>query len=72
VFERSIRTVANLPCDILLSPHPGFFGMARKLDRLRNGDSDAFAEPGVCGRYAAAAEMSLRARVAQEERAAAP
>ena len=65
-FERSIRKVGNLRCDILLSPHSGFFGMRDKAQRLREGDTDAFIDAGACRGYAAAAAARLKSRVAQE------
>jgi metallo-beta-lactamase class B len=68
-FENSIRTVADLPCDILLSPHSGFFGMRDKLQRLREGQADVFLNPGACRAYAGAAADRLEQRVAQERAA---
>jgi metallo-beta-lactamase class B len=65
-FEESIRTVADLPCDILLSPHSGFFGMVDKLQQRREGHADAFIDVGACRNYAAAAAERLERRVAQE------
>jgi metallo-beta-lactamase class B len=68
-FERSIRTVAELPCDILLSPHPGFFGMQDKLRARSAGETDVFVNANACGAYASAAQTRLEQRIA-EERAA--
>ena len=65
-FRRSIRTIEALPCDILLSPHSGFFGMAGKLQRQSEGQSDAFVDPTACRRYAAAASARLDQRIATE------
>jgi metallo-beta-lactamase class B len=65
-FERSIRKVGSLRCDILLSPHSGFFGMRDKLQQLHEGRADAFIDARACRGYAAAAAARLAARVAQE------
>jgi metallo-beta-lactamase class B len=65
-FERSIRRVGSLRCDILLSPHSGFFGMRDKFRQLHEGRADAFIDPRACRGYAAAATARLEARVAQE------
>jgi metallo-beta-lactamase class B len=65
-FERSIRTVETLPCDVLLSPHPGFFGMQAKLRRRSAGETDAFVDPNACRAYAGAARTSLEQRIARE------
>jgi metallo-beta-lactamase class B len=66
MFEESIRTVAELRCDILLSPHSGFFGMVDKLERRHEGHADAFVDASACRRYADAAAQRLEGRVAQE------
>jgi metallo-beta-lactamase class B len=65
-FERTISTVEELPCDILLSPHPGFFGMQQKLDRLDAGDADVFVDRNACRAYAGAARTALAQRIATE------
>lgn len=65
-FRRSIRTVEALPCDILLSPHSDFFGMADKLRRRGEGQSDVFVDPTACRRYVAAASARLDRRIATE------
>ena len=65
-FSRSIRIVEALPCDILLSPHPGFFGMQDKLRRQNAGESDVFVDPNACREYAGAARTRLEQRIAQE------
>jgi metallo-beta-lactamase class B len=65
-FERSIRKVGNLRCDVLLSPHSGFFGMRDKFRQLHEGQADAFIDPRACRGYAAAASARLEGRVAQE------
>lgn len=66
-FEQSIHTVEMLPCDILLSPHPGFFGMQEKLQRKAAGENDAFVDPNACRAYAGAARARLAQRIMEEE-----
>lgn len=68
-YERSIRTVEALPCDILLSPHPGFFGMQTKLGRRKAGGADVFIDPNACRAYAGAARNNLARRLAEERTA---
>jgi metallo-beta-lactamase class B len=65
-FQRSIRAVEALPCDILLSPHPGFFGMQEKVRRRAAGEADVFITPNACRAYASAAQARLEQRLAQE------
>ena len=70
-FRKSIATVAALPCDILLTPHPDASEFWR---RVRHGKSGAGApqliDGGACRRYAASAREGLRARLVQEQSAA--
>jgi metallo-beta-lactamase class B len=68
-FEQSIREVESLPCDVLLSPHPGFFAMQEKAKRQAAGDVDAFVSPNECRGYAGAARTRLEQRLAQERAA---
>lgn len=65
-FQKGIRTAEMLPCDILLSPHPGFFGMQSRLKRKAAGDADAFVEPNACRAYAEAARARLEQRIKEE------
>lgn len=69
-FERSIETVETLPCDILLSPHPGFFGMQEKLRRQQAGETGVFVDANACRAYAGAARERFRERLAREQAAA--
>jgi metallo-beta-lactamase class B len=65
-FRETLRTVENLPCDILLSPHPGFFDLQGKLQRQEAGVVDAFIAPGECRAYAESARARLEKRLADE------
>jgi metallo-beta-lactamase class B len=66
-FYKSFATLEALPCDILLSAHPGFSGT---LDKLKARDSgaqpNAFVDPQSCRKYVAAARAGLKKRIAQE------
>jgi metallo-beta-lactamase class B len=66
VFRRSIATVGRLPCDILLSVHPGFSEMDGKLRRRRERRPDPFIDSQACRAYAADATRRLGARIAEE------
>ncbi|HTB76593.1 MAG TPA: subclass B3 metallo-beta-lactamase [Polyangiaceae bacterium] len=72
-FRRSISTVGNLPCDILLAVHPSFAGMEDKLKRRREQPgSEPFVDPKACRTYAADAAKRLDQRIAEEEKPPAP
>lgn len=70
-FRKSIETVAELPCGILLTPHPEAFDLdARLARRAASPDANAFVDPGACRRYAEGARQRLDKRVAEERTAA--
>ena len=62
-FERSLDTVAGLPCDVLLTPHPAASNL---LARLR-GDAP-LADAGACKAFSANARANLAARLANERK----
>lgn len=70
-LRASIALVAALPCDLLVSAHPGFSGLfdklaAREADPARN----ALLDPGACAAYSAGGEEWLRRRLESEAGAA--
>jgi metallo-beta-lactamase class B len=66
-FRRSFATVAGLPCDILITPHPEASGFMQKIAaRDREHSSAALIDTGACRSYAAAAEPRFEERLAQE------
>jgi metallo-beta-lactamase class B len=67
-FRSSIARVEQLPCDILLSVHPGSSGAADKLKRRQaNPAANPFVDSGACRTYAAEARVRLNTRVADEK-----
>ena len=65
-FRASINRIGALPCDIVISVHPGFTNLAGKLkQRLQNPASDPFIDRG-CSAYAGDAGRRLDVRLAQE------
>lgn len=67
-FRKAIATVAGLPCDILLTPHPDASGFWEKVAR-RKSDHDAapLIDRNACRDYALSATKRLDARLAQEQ-----
>ncbi len=61
-FRHSIAVVEQLPCDILLTPHPD---ASKTFERQARG-ADAFVDGGACRAYAAQARTGLDRRVAEE------
>ncbi len=68
-FRASIRTVAGLPCDIMVSTHPSASNMDEKLKKratMKAGDADPFIQPDACRVLADGAMKALDARVKTE------
>ena len=60
--RQSAAVIAGLDCDILLAPHPSFFGMHDKLERGR----EAFIDDQACRQYAERMLGLLERRLAEE------
>jgi metallo-beta-lactamase class B len=70
-FARSITRVEQLPCDILVAPHPSATGLPAKLARLKSDSAtNPFIDPGACRVYAAGARKRLDERLAEEKKVA--
>jgi len=68
-FRRSITTIGELPCDVLLTGHLGLSGLEGKLRRWREHPTDnPFVDPQACRAYAADAARRLDERVASERK----
>lgn len=65
-LRNSIRTVAALPCDILVSAHPELSDLFERLSNRESGNQDALIDASACSRYAEAAQQRLDARLDQE------
>jgi len=69
-FRKTFATVAALPCDVLLTPHPdasGFWGKVAK--RKSPTDMAPLVDANACRDYAGAAAKDLDARLARERAA---
>ena len=61
-FRKSIATVASLPCDIVLAPHPNLIRFEAKAA------AKSFVDPQGCREYAAQAKKTLDERLASEQK----
>lgn len=68
IFERGLDVIGSLPCDILLTPHPGASDLWSRIDARDAGDPDALFDSTACARYAESARQRLATRL-QRERA---
>jgi metallo-beta-lactamase class B len=70
-LRRSINRLGELPCDVMVSTHPGFTQIDDKLKRraqMKAGDPDPFIDSNLCKAYAATAMKGLDARLAEEKK----
>jgi metallo-beta-lactamase class B len=69
LFRKSITTVGELPCDIMITTHPMATDLAGKLKkRAEKPAADPFIDPQACRVLAANAMKVLDARVAEEQK----
>jgi metallo-beta-lactamase class B len=68
-FRKSIATVGELPCDIMITTHPMATDLAGKLKKRAGKPAvDPFIDPQACRVLAANAMKALDARVAEEQK----
>ncbi|MBU0912755.1 MAG: subclass B3 metallo-beta-lactamase [Gammaproteobacteria bacterium] len=65
-FRTALNQISQLPCDILLTPHPGASAM---WQRLGPDPSQPLVNPNGCRDYAAKASLKLDKRLAEESSA---
>ena len=67
-FEKSFTALEAIPCDILLTPHPGFSGTLDRLEaREKGGKADAFIDTNACKKLAQDSRQGLAKRIAKEK-----
>ncbi len=66
-FEKSFAVLENLPCDILLTPHPDASNFWQRIEARDEGKADALIDPTACRRYAQTARAGLKARLEREK-----
>jgi len=69
-FETSFAFLENVPCDILLTPHPELSGLWEHIAaRERGVTPDPMVDTNACRRLAEHAREQLRQRIAEEQSA---
>jgi len=66
ILRATIARIEQLPCDIIVSTHPGATSLSQRLKHRESGGTDAFVNPDGCRTYAATARINLERRIAQE------
>lgn len=65
-FAHSFAVLDSLPCDMLLTPHPGASQFWERIAARDSGDANALFASGQCRAYAATGRRAVAARVAKE------
>jgi metallo-beta-lactamase class B len=65
-FAHSFALLDSLPCDLLLTPHPGASNFWERIAARDSGNADALFAPGQCAAYAARGRRAVATRVAKE------
>lgn len=60
--REGLKRIEELPCDILVTPHPGASDLFARISARK-----PLGDPDACQRYAAAAQERFAARLAKEE-----
>jgi metallo-beta-lactamase class B len=67
-FRRGLKRIADLPCDILMTPHPDASDLDGRLARRdTQKQADAFVDAQSCRAYAAVGTQRLDQRIADEK-----
>lgn len=65
-FERGFAVLEQLPCDVLLTPHPEASRLWQRIAASDSGNTDALIDRNACRAYASAARERLKQRIASE------
>ena len=65
-FEHGFAMLEQLPCDVLLTPHPDASQLWQRVAARDAGQRDALIDRNACRAYAAAARARLKQRVTSE------
>ncbi|UXI66561.1 subclass B3 metallo-beta-lactamase [Tahibacter amnicola] len=69
-FRRGLEMLKNLPCDLLITPHPEASGFFERIARKDRGEPEALHAAGACRSYAEGAADRLEKRLADEQKSA--
>ena len=67
-YKRGFAVLHQLPCDIFLGAHGGYFGLIAKYPKWKAGDKDAFVDPVGYKAYVSERERAFEAELAHQEK----
>ena len=65
-YRHQFEVLKNLPCDIFLGAHGGYFGLDRKISALQSGDKNAFIDPAGYKAYIADRQQAFEAELKKQ------
>src|SRR5215469_1906848 len=71
-YEKMFRVLQQLPCDIFLGAHGGYYSMEAKFAQLSNGGPNPFVDPEGYKSYVAEREQAFRSELAKQTAAEKP
>jgi metallo-beta-lactamase class B len=68
-FKHQFEVLKQLPCDIFLGAHGGYFGLHEKYERFKNGDKNAFLDPAGYKAYIAERQQAFESEFRKQSSA---
>lgn len=65
-FRRTFERLESLPCDVFFAPHPGFFDLTGKRQRMTAGARNPFIDPEGCRAYIARGKQAFEAALRRQ------
>jgi len=65
-YKHEFAVLNSLPCDIFLGAHGGYFDLKEKYAKFKNGDRDAFIDPGGYKAYVADRSQAFETELARQ------
>ncbi len=66
-FEKTFRVLKELPCDIFLGAHGGYFDLESKYEQRKKSGFAAFIDPEGYAKYVANREQAFRTELAKQK-----
>ena len=68
-YEKMFRALKQLPCDIFLGAHGGYYDLEAKFAKLKNGASNPFVDPDGYKNFVSDKEQAFRAELRKQQAA---
>jgi metallo-beta-lactamase class B len=66
-YKHGFEVLKSLPCDIFLGAHGGYYNMAQKYSRMKNGERNVFIDPEGYKSYIADREQAFNVELKRQE-----